>query len=154
MARAQGPPASCYDRAVKLLARQESSRRRLAAKLRCRDYSEDEVIETLDRLVERGYLDDARYGRRWAEERLRKGPIGRRRLCADLGDRGLDSEIAAEIAAEMVDEDDLEAAREAADRWRRRRGGAPEALARHLDRLGFTSRAIGALVAEARSTSD
>ena len=103
-------PASCWDRALKLLARQESSCRRLRRKLSQRGYESEEIDETVSRLLEVGYLDDRRYGIRWTEERLRRGPIGRSRLRADLEARGLDGDLAAGIARELTADDDREAA--------------------------------------------
>jgi SOS response regulatory protein OraA/RecX len=150
MGRRVEDPASCWDRALKLLARQESSCRRIRRKLSQRGYESEEIDEAVSRLLEYGYLDDRRYGTRWTEERLRRGPVGRNRLRADLEARGLDGDLAAEIACELTADDDRESAEQAAEIWRRRRGGDPRALARHLGRLGFSTASIAALVIAAR----
>ena len=154
MARRTEESPSCWDRALKLLARQESSCRRLRHKLSQRGYEKDEIDTTISRLLEYGYLDDRRYGLRWVEERLRRGPVGQRRMRADLENRGLDGDLAAEIASDQMPDDDLEAAREALESWKRRRGGNPRALARYLDRLGFSSRSIAALVIAEREAQE
>ena len=116
-------PSSCWDRAIKLLARQESSCQRLRRKLSQRGYEDEEIDEAISRLLDYGYLDDRRYGTRWAEERLRRGPVGRRRLRAELESRGIDGDLAAGIAGDLLPDDDLEAARRAAEIWKRRRRG-------------------------------
>jgi SOS response regulatory protein OraA/RecX len=64
--------------------------------------------------------------------------MGRIRLLAELDARGVSSGDAGEVLDELYPEDDLELARRAARGFR----GSPEALARRLDRLGFSGRAI------------
>lgn len=152
MARRGEEPPSCWDRALKLLGRQESSVRRLRRKLVQRGYGSEEIEEAIVRLKDYGYLDDHRYGARWAEERLRRGPIGARRLRSDLESRGLDGDVAASLVRDLLPENDLEMAREATESWNRRRGGDEKALARYLDRLGFSSGSIATLVMEARES--
>jgi regulatory protein len=148
----------CYDRAVNLLARRAHFRRELEAKLRQRDYPPEEIDDTLGRLESHGYLNDEATARAFAEEKLRRGPIGRRRLAADLERRGAPRDIAEAVLSELLDEDDREEAREAARRWQRRRGGLGEepdrdkhraALARYLERQGFSQRAVWGVLGEA-----
>ena len=56
--------------------------------------------------------------------------------------RGAPEEAIDAALAELTPEDDLPAAREAAERWRLKGGVDPRALARHLERKGFSRRAI------------
>ncbi len=154
MGRRREDPLSCWDRALRLLSRQESSCLRLRRKLEQRNYETEDIDATLSRLVECGYLDDRRFGLRWAEERLRRGPVGGRRLRADLESRGVGGDLASEIAAKLLPDGDLEATNQAAEAWLRRRGGDLRALARHLDRLGFTGASVGAVISAARGRLD
>jgi regulatory protein len=145
---------SAFDKAVELLALRPHFRAQLAGKLRARGYSEEEAGGALDRLTELGYLDDRKVARDFVASRLRRGPVGRRRLVAELARRGVASAVIEEAIDEALagtDESgtgrdaDLAGAREAARRWaaRSRSGGEdPRALARHLDRLGFSRHAI------------
>ncbi|HEX2223318.1 MAG TPA: regulatory protein RecX [Thermoanaerobaculia bacterium] len=149
--------ASCYDKAVQLLAVRSHFRAELAAKLARRGYSEDEVAAALDRLTAEGYLDDRRAAEELTAARIERGGEGRRRLRAELARRGVASEVVEETVAALTPEDDLPAAREAARRWSSRRGSSgrgrdPRAeaasLARHLERKGFSHRAIVAVLRE------
>lgn len=141
---------SAYDKALDLLARRSHFRRELGAKLAARGYPENEIDAALDRLAERGFVDDRETARQWLEARLARGPEGRRRLSAELIRRGADSEVIDEVLAEQLPEDDRPAAREAAERWLRRRAGEPrpDALARHLERKGFAPGTIRGLLEE------
>jgi regulatory protein len=138
-------PSSCHDKAAQLLAARPHFRRELAAKLEQRGFPAGEIAASLDRLSEQGYLDDRAVARGFVESRLSRGE-GRARLRAELLRRGAPEEAAEQALAELTAEDDLPAAREAAERWRRRGGRDPRALARHLDRKGFSRRAIVAVL--------
>lgn len=135
---------SSYDKAVQLLARRSHFRRELELKLSRRGYEPEEVEETLGRLEELRLLDDRETAREMVETRLARGPLGRRRLAADLARKGADRDLAHQVLDELLPEDDRPAAREAARRWRERRAGDPDprALARHLARKGFSRRAV------------
>ncbi len=134
-----------YDKAVQLLASRPHFRRELEAKLRQRGFPSEEIEETLGRLTDQGYLDDRAAARSFIEGRAAKGE-GRARLKAELARRGAPEEAIEEALSELTDEDDLPRAREAAEAWRRKGGTDPRALARHLDRKGFSRRAIFALL--------
>ena len=81
------------------------------------------------------------------EGRLARGAEGRTRLKAELLKRGAAAEAIDAVLGDLPD-DDLPAAREAAERWARRGGADPNALARHLERKGFSRRAIVAVLTE------
>lgn len=144
--------ASAFDKAVELLGRRAHFRRELTAKLTSRGFSEDEIESALARLETLRLLDDRDTARQWLDSRLARGPEGRRRLAAELTRRGAEPEVIDEVLAERLPRDDRAAAREAAERWLTRRSGPPrpDALARHLDRKGFSQAAILDLVDELR----
>ncbi len=152
-----GSKPSCYDQAVKLLARRTHFRREIEEKLLRRGYPADEVAETLERLAARRYLDDAEAARQFVAGRLaRSGGYGRARLAAELAARGVEGEVARQVLDDLLPEDDLPAARAEARRWAGAAGRkAPEALARRLERRGFSARAIAAVLRErGREESD
>jgi len=139
------PPAA-YQKAVQLLGSRPHFRRELQAKLAQRNYPAEEIEAALDRLVEQGYLDDSKTAVAFVEQRLSRSSEGRLRLRAELEKRGAPAE-AIEEAVAAVPEDDVEPAREAAERWQRLHPrGEPAALARHLARKGFSRRAIFAVL--------
>lgn len=136
--------SSSYDKAVQLLSRRSHFRRELERKLSGRGYPQDEVEETLERLERLRFLDDRETARELVTSRLARGPLGRRRLAAELARKGADRDLADQVLDEMLPEDDRPSAREAARRWLDRKRGTPDprALARHLERKGFSRRAI------------
>ena len=134
----------CYDKAVQLLAARPHFRAELAGKLARRGHPQEEIEAALDRLTGQGYLDDRETAARFVEGRLERGE-GRARLKAELLKRGASGEAVDGALADLP-EDDLPAAREAAERWARKGGTDPSALARHLARKGFSQRAIVAVL--------
>ena len=141
----------CRQKALDLLARRSHFRRQLEEKLRARRFASDVIARTLDELAELGYLDDRRAAEEFATARLRRGPVGRRRMRHELERRGADPDaVERALDATYADASDLEMAREAATRWRRRGGTDPDRLARHLDRLGFAGGSIVRVLDEAR----
>lgn len=146
---------SAYDQAVKLLARRAHFRRELEVKLRRRSHEDDAVEDALDRLEEQGYLDDAEASRAWLRPRLERGGWGRARLLAELTSRGVDHGVASAILDELLPDDDLEAARREAERYRSRRSSADAtAVARRLERRGFSGASIRRVVEELRDDSN
>lgn len=142
------PTETAYHKALDLLARRDHFRAEIRAKLVARRFPEGEIEAALDRLEGEGYVDDRRTARQLADSRLNGEPLGRRRLAADLVRRGVASDIVAQVVEELLPADDREAAREAARLWLDRHGGSghPAALARYLDRRGFTPPAIWAVL--------
>ena len=139
---------NCWDKAVDLLSRRPHFRRQLEAKLQQRRFPQDEIDAALARLTDLGYLDDLQCATDYIKQQTRRGAMGRRRLRADLVRRGVAEEtIEAALTATLPD-DDLEPARQTAEFWLSRRPFDRGALGRHLDRRGFSQRAILRLVEE------
>ena len=135
------PP--CYNKALDLLSRRSHFRQELKYKLLRRGYEEEEVEEVLDRLIEKRFLDDRATAFEFARSRVAREPLGRARLLAELAKRGVESDLANEVASEICPDDDRAPALEAAKRWRSKRPrGDSAALARYLSRRGFRSSAI------------
>ncbi len=148
-------PIPCLRKAMDLLSRRPHFRRELEEKLAQRDYEPSEIEETLERLEARHLVDDERTALDFVRARLAREPIGRRRLRHELERRGAPPELARQALDELYpeDEDEPELARQAAERWRRRRGGAAmrderAALFRHLERRGFSQHAIFSVLQE------
>jgi regulatory protein len=141
-------PPSCYDKAVQLLALRPHFRRELEGKLARRGYPPEEVEAALDRLTDQGYLNEAETARAFVAGRQSRGGEGRSRLEAELVKRGAAGEAIEAALADLTPEDDLAAAREAAAKWARGGKTDPQALARHLQRKGFSARAIVAALNE------
>ena len=140
------PRPTAYDKAGELLARRPYFRAELAARLARAGYEEDEIAGALARLARVGYLDDEALAAAEAERlRERKG-LGRARIAADLSRRGAPRSIASEVASESPEEE-LARARAEAERWSATsRKPQPAALARFLERKGFSPRTIVAVL--------
>jgi regulatory protein len=90
-------------RALKLLARREHSATELAHKLRARDCGPEVVSQVLGELQAEGLQSDARFAELHARQRADKG-YGPLRIAQELGQRGVDAELAAELLARFADQ--------------------------------------------------
>lgn len=143
------------DKAAQWLALRPHFRRELELKLGRAGYERDESAAALDRLAQLRLVDDTALARSFVETVARRKGWGRLRVTQELARRGAPEESIAAAIASLSADADLDGAREAARRWRRRSGGKPDALARHLARRGFASSAILKVLKEmAPSASD
>lgn len=142
---------ACFDKAVDLLSRRTHFRRELSSKLSSRGYEPEEIAATVERLAGLGYLDDRQATEQFTRQKLARGPVGRRRLLADLLRRGAPEDDATAVLDELLPQDDREAALTAAQGSRHRDN--PEAAARFLERQGFSRRAIFFVLEELKSLS-
>lgn len=147
------PQATCRNKALDLLSRRPHFRRELTSKLARKGYEEEEIEPALDRLEEELLLDDAKTARDFVDSRLAREPIGRYKLLADLARHGASRDVAQDAVDAAYPVDDRELAAAAAERWSRRSGRAtPEALGRHLERRGFSRRAIVTILQDSAQT--
>jgi regulatory protein len=144
---------SAYEQALKLLAQRPHFRADLARKLRARAHPPAEVDEAIARCAAQGYLDEEATARAFVSERQQRRGLGRARIAAELRRRGAAPEAAAAALGAVSDDDELLRARAAASKWLRRGidldDSGRASLARHLDRKGFSRRAIVAVLEEA-----
>jgi SOS response regulatory protein OraA/RecX len=61
----------------------------------------------LERLVERGYVDDAKFARYYVENRFVKKGVSRKRLKMELMKKGISQEIINEVLSERNDEEEI-----------------------------------------------
>ena len=92
----RGTPFDC---SLRVLALRDHSEAELRRKLREKGYEEG-VEESVARLKELGYLDDARFARHFASSAIRNGRGYGARLKLELARRG----VAREIVGEVLDE--------------------------------------------------
>ncbi len=107
-----------YDYALYLLAARGYSTRNLRRKLTRKEYESAEVEAVVARLLESGLLDDARYAREYARQRLLSGSVSVRRVHSELSVKGVSAEVARAATEQvMADEPvDFEKSIEAAAR--------------------------------------
>jgi regulatory protein len=138
-------PGACERAALDLLARREHSRCELERKLGARGFPEELISPTLDALEESGELASARFTESFIRTRAAKGQ-GPARIRAELAERGIDREQ----AAELLQEADIDWAAIASS-VRHKRFGAERPSdfkerarqARFLEHRGFDSAQIG-----------
>jgi regulatory protein len=142
----QGEPVNLRNRALRLLARREHSRRELERKLAGEAGDPEVLASLLDEFERRGWLSEARV----AEQRLARarGRYGPRRVLNDLKEKGLSAEALARAAGDLR-QSELESATEV---WRKRFGKPPAdpkdraRQARFLAGRGFSTEVIRAVL--------
>lgn len=119
--------------ALRLLSHRARTRRELTTKLRQRGFGAERIDACLDRLEQRGLLDDEAVAAAFVRDRLRHRPRGRARLVSELRGKGVDPDTAGETIDRVFDDEgasDAELASEAAEGWIRRQSATlVEALA-------------------------
>lgn len=98
MDRLKNSAISC---AVSLLSRRNHTERELSDKLAKRGYLRDEITSAVERLRERGYINDLAYGRDFAESLWETGKYGFMGVANQLRRRGLPEAIICEAMAEL-----------------------------------------------------
>ena len=134
---------SALDSALRLLSYRPRSEQELRDRLARKTFGRRVIEDTLRRLRELGYVDDAAFARFWTETRQAQRPRSRRLLAVELRWRGVAQEQAEEATAGISDE---EAAYQAASRRLSASGGLRgleyqrfrERLGGFLTRRGFS----------------
>lgn len=124
------------DDAIRLLARRDYSLQELTDRLTARGHGVDAVAEALQQLAEEGLQSDARFAECFLRDRLLRGH-GPRKMLAELGQRGVDRELARQSLAELERDQAIDWAERAMDVLQRRFGSvapkqiSPRERARH-----------------------
>ncbi|HEX4792276.1 MAG TPA: RecX family transcriptional regulator [Humisphaera sp.] len=146
---------TCFDAAMNALNRRMHSRVELQRKLgQKKKFSPEQIVETLDKLAELGYLNDERYAAARAQSLLQHKHHGRRRAMAELRRRGVAQSVANQALDAVYDpSDSLAAARKLAEKQAARlRKLDPQTarrrLAAMLQRRGFEYEAVKTVIDE------
>jgi regulatory protein len=83
-------PLDLHERALRLLASRQRSRRELATRLRQAGFDREAVEDELARLEAVGLVDDERFAREFAEHQLRVRMAGTRGVASSLASKGVD----------------------------------------------------------------
>jgi len=111
--------------ALNLLGYRARTRRELKTKLRQKGFDAERIDACLDRLEQRGLLDDEAVAAAFVRDRLRHRPKGKARLVSELRAKGVDVDTASETIDRVFDDEaanDSELASEAAEGWVTRQG--------------------------------
>ena len=122
---------SLQERALKLLARREHTRRELGRKLAAHAEDPAELEQVLDGLEARGWLSESRVAEQLIHARRRR--FGARRIEHELRERGVSEEAVAAALPELR-EGELEAARVV---WHRKFARQPKGRAERARQVRF-----------------
>ncbi|TYL48674.1 regulatory protein RecX [Marinomonas sp. IMCC 4694] len=110
----KGTPISVFDHALSFLSYREHGTKELATKLKNKGYPEEDIAKTLERLQDMNYLNDQRFADIFVRSRISK-PLGVIRIMQELGQKGINSDIA-KHAIEEADVDWFELAKQLKER--------------------------------------
>jgi regulatory protein len=102
------PFGEAYNKAIECLARGAKSTRDLGRWLAQRDHAPDDVSAVLEKLTERGLLNDARYAETFARSRATTRGMSRRRIAAELAKRGVTRELVDAAIAEVMSDESID----------------------------------------------
>lgn len=96
-----------FERALDALSQKERTTAELEALLAKRGFDAEQIGAAIDRLAAIGELDDARFARRYAEDKRELRGWGPARIREALAARGIDSELIDAALAEEPHDDQL-----------------------------------------------
>lgn len=88
-----------YDRSLNLVSRRPRSEWELRDYLKRKEYEPEIVDSTIERLKDRGYVDDRDFARRWVDSRRLLKPTSKRRLVQELRQKRVSTEAISEVMA-------------------------------------------------------
>jgi regulatory protein len=107
MSRPTQNRTTAYNYALNLLAARPYATRALQRKLVQREYSPSEVNDTIERLLENGLLDDARYAEQYARSKILSSGASKRRLQQDLYRKGIKGDVATRAIASVIEQEEV-----------------------------------------------
>jgi len=131
-----------YGRALELIARRPRSVKEMNEYAFKKKWDERLKARIIERLSQKGYLDDMAFARFWVRARAAGKPMSRRALHAELRQKGIDSAIIEDALQDEGNEyDELAALRELVKKRRARYVDEQKFIA-YLARKGFSFDAI------------
>ncbi len=126
-----------YDRALNLISHRPRSEWEIRDYLRRKDLTDHVISIVVNRLTERGYLDDADFAKRWVATRRLLKSTSKRRLAQELRQKRIKDEIIREVLAED-ETDERQVLRELIERKRKQSKYQDNIkLMQYLSRQGF-----------------
>ena len=133
-----------YDRALRFLARRARSREEVRRNLAGKGTAAPLIAHVIERLEQRGYVDDVAFAEYWLAERERSKPMASRALRYELRAKGVDDDIIDDLLSHF--DEHAAACRAAQARLPRFRGRTQAAfrdkLSGMLRRRGFEGETI------------
>ncbi len=110
---------SAYDAALDYLTPKDRTQREIEIYLDGENYSEIEIINTVERLKNSGLIDDARYAENFIESRLNTKPVSKRRLMQQLEEHFIGQDIVADALTRIDEGMEYDNARRVDDKFYR-----------------------------------
>jgi len=101
-------PADTYNKALEVLARGPKSAKDLARWLLRREHQPADISAAIEKLTERGLINDAAYSVMFARSRFTTHHMSRRRIGAELAKRGVERSIADAAIAEVIGDEEID----------------------------------------------
>lgn len=126
-----------YDRTLNLISHRPRSEWELRDYLKRKDYDEDVVAQTIERLRARGYVNDADFARRWVETRRLLKSTSKRRLAQELRQKRIADDVISQVL-EADETDEGNVLRDLVERKRKQTKYQDDLkLMQYLSRQGF-----------------
>lgn len=146
-------------KALEYLTGRLRSEHELREKLHKKEFAPDVIEQTIHRIKELGYINDAHYAEAFSRERLNINRYGKRRIRRDLIKRGVANPLIEAALSALDDHAILDAARRAAGALRKRLRVADlfarrQKLYAHLARRGFDPDVIRIILDEFKAEEE
>ena len=145
-----------YQKSLNFLSYRVRSKQEIKQYLQKKDFGEEAIEIAIEQLIDKGYLNDAEFGRLWVENRNRFNPKGKTALRYELRAKGL-NEADIEKALDGLDEENLawQAVQKQLTRWQSLDNLTfKQKLNGHLARRGFSYDIIQAISVRAGMDKD
>lgn len=137
-----------YDRALNLISHRPRSEGEIRDYLRRKDLTDHDTTTVVNRLTERGYLDDADFTKRWVATRRLLKYTSKRRLVQELRQKRVSNDVIQQVL-EADETDDLEVLRELVERKRKQTRYQDDLkLMQYLSRQGFSYSEIKTVISK------
>lgn len=133
--------SKAYERALNYVSIRPRSEYEVTDYMRRKGYDTAVAESVLAKLKELELVDDAAFARSWVQWRQSVSPRSRRKLCAELQQKGISSDLIDEVLEGITEEEQIEALRSVIAK-KRHRYDSRQKFKAYLSRQGFSYETI------------
>lgn len=126
-----------YGRALELILSRPRSYKEMKDYARRKKWDKELTDKVLQKLADKGYINDQKFAEFWLRARLGGKPISKRKISAELAQKGINREIADKILQDYSGEDELDTLRVLVKKKRSKYPDEQKFMA-YLARQGFS----------------